>query len=165
MTRKLNKGNKEGLRKLMSLLIIIGIFFVAGCSISPKPESTVSAFVDAGKKFDLNQMAIMINPSDSSGKQKVTDVMNGQKDGKATKDQYQKYFLDYFKENAAKITYSPKRSKIENDKATVTVDFKYVDGGPLLKATIGDVFSKAISSAFTGVQMKDDEMGKMFVSQ
>ena len=144
----------------MSLLFIIGILFIAGCSISPKPESTASDFIEAGKKFDLTKMATMVNPSNSSSKVKIADLM---KDGNA-KDQYQKYFLDYFKENAAKITYKVKGSKIENDKATVTVDFKYVNGGPLLKATLGDVFSKAISLAFTGVEMNDEEMGQMFVS-
>ena len=138
---------------------MIGILFIAGCSISPKPESTVSDFIEAGKKFDLTKMATMVNPSNSSSKEKIADLM---KDGNA-KDQYQ-YFLDYFKENAAKISYKVKGSKIENDKATVTVDFKYVNGGPLLKATLGDVFSKAISLAFTGVEMNDEEMGQMFVS-
>lgn len=133
---------------------------MVGCSNSPKPESTVSDFIEAGKKFDLIKMATMVNPSNSSNKDKIADLMKDETD----KDQYQKYFLDYFKENAAKITYTVKESKIENDKATVTVDFKYVNGGPLLKATLGDVFSKAISLAFTGVEMNDEEMGQMFVS-
>lgn len=124
----------------MSLLLLIGVFFIAGCSSFPKPESTVSDFIEAGKKFDLTKMAISVNPSNSSSKEKIADLM---KDGN-DRDQYQKYFLDYFKENAGKITYAVKGSKIENDKATVTVDFKYVNGGPLLKATLGDVFSKTV---------------------
>lgn len=147
------------MRKLISLLLIIGIFFATGCSFSSKPETTVSSFIDAGKKFDLAQMATMVNPSDS---QKVTDMLKNQEGDKDS--DYQKYFIDYFKENAAKITYSIKDSKVEKDQATVSVDFKYVDGGPLLKATLGDVFSKAISLAFSGVEMKDDEMSQMFVS-
>lgn len=96
----------------MSLLFIIGIFFIAGCSNFPKPQSTVSDFIEAGKKFDLTKMATGVNPSNSSSKEKIADLM---KDGK-DKDQYQKYFLDYFKENTAKITYTVKGSKIENDK-------------------------------------------------
>ena len=147
------------MRKLVSLLIIIGVFLISGCSSLSKPESTVSNFIEAGKKFDLTQMATMVNPSNSS---KVTDVM---KEGKDSKDQYQKYFLDYIKENATKITYKVKESKVENDKATVTVDFKYLNGGPLLKATIGNVISKAISLAFTGVTMKDEDMNQMFISE
>lgn len=139
---------------------MIGILLIAGCSNFPKPESTVSDFIDAGKKFDLTKMATMVNPSYSSSKEKIADLTNDKKNN----DQYQKYFLDYFKENAAKITYTVKETKIENDKATVTVDFKYVNGGPLLKATLGEAFSKAFSLAFTGVQMNDEEMGQMFVS-
>lgn len=135
---------------------------MVGCANSPKPESTVSNFIDAGKKFDLTQMATMANPTDSNSKEKITKVIKD--DGEGSKDQYQKYFLDYFKENAAKITYAVKGSKIENDTATVTVDFKYVNGGPVLKATLGDVFSKALSLAFTGVKINDEEMGQMFVS-
>lgn len=150
------------MKKFINLLfvLIIGIVFVTGCSFGPKPESTVSNFIDAGKKFDLTQMATMVNPADA---QKVTDMTKG-KDSKAETDQYQQYFMDYFKDNASKITYTIKGTKVEKDNATVTVDFKYVDGGPLLKATLGDVFSKAISLAFTGVQVKDDEMGQMLVS-
>lgn len=143
------------MRKLISLIIILQLFIITGCATSPKPESTVSSFIEAGKKFDLAQMATMVNPSDSSSKNKITDVM----DGKETKDQYQKYFVDYLKENASKITHSIKEAKTENDKATVTVDFKYVNGGPLLKATLGEVFSKTFSLAFSGVQVKDEDMG------
>ncbi|AET70565.1 hypothetical protein Desor_5177 [Desulfosporosinus orientis DSM 765] len=149
------------MRRLISLLFI-GIFFLVGCANSPKPESTVSSFIDAGKKFDLAQMAEMVTPTDSNGKEKISDVMKD--NGEGSKNQYQKYFIDYCKENAAKITYAVKESKIENDKATVTVDFKYVDGGPVLKATLGDVLSKALSLAFTGVEMNDEDMGQMFVS-
>lgn len=78
----------------MSLLFIIGIFFIAGCSNFPKPESTVSDFIEAGKKFDLTKMATMVNPSNSSSKEKIADLMKDKKDN----DQYQRYFLDYFKE-------------------------------------------------------------------
>ena len=145
------------MRKFVSLLVV-GMLFVVGCSTSPKPESTVSNFIEAGKKFDLVQMATMINPSSSGSKEKITDLTKEDSENK-----FQKYFLDYLKENAAKITYTVKGSKIENDKATVSVNFKYVNGGLLLKATIGEVFSKAISLAFSGVELSDEETGQMFV--
>lgn len=152
------------MRKLIRLLLIMGIFFLVGCANSPKPESTVANFIDAGKKFDLSQMAAMVNPTDSNGREKIAGVMKSDGEGEGSKNQYQKYFIDYCKENAAKITYVVKESKIENDTATVTADFKYVDGGPVLKATLGEVFSKALSLAFTGAEMKDEDVGQMFVS-
>lgn len=148
------------MRKIISLLSILVVIFLVGCSAG-KPESTVSTFIDAGKKFDLVKMAETVNPSNASDKGKIADLTN---EGKDSENQYQKYFLDYFKENAAKITYKIKGSKIEGEKASVTVDFKYVNGGPLLKGTIGEVFTKAISIAFSGVEMNDEEMGQMFVS-
>lgn len=150
------------MRKLIQLLLIMGIFFLAGCANSPKPESTVANFIEAGKKFDLSQMAAMVNPTDSNGREKIAGILKD--GGEGSKNQYQKYFIDYCKENAAKITFVVKESKIENDMATVTADFKYVDGGPVLKATLGEVFSKALSLAFTGAEMKDEDVGQMFVS-
>lgn len=149
------------MKKFISIVAIIGLLFVTGCSSFAKPDKTVSDFIDAGKKFDLAQMAAFINPANTDGKTKITDIT---KDGNKEANQYEKYFLDYFKENAAKITYTIKDSKIDGDKATVPVDFKYVNGSPLLKATIGDVFSQAMSLAFTGVQMKEDDTNQLFMS-
>jgi hypothetical protein len=146
-------------RKLISVLIIIGLFFIAGCANSPKPDSTVSDFIKAAKTFDLVKMASKINPANSANKEKISDLIKDDK-----KDQYQKYFLDYIKLNATKITYKIKDTKIDNQTAYVTVDFKYVNGGPLLKATIADVLPKAMSMAFTGVEMTEQETSQMFVS-
>jgi len=147
------------MRKFVSLLVVIGMLVVVGCSTSPTtPESTVSNFIEAGKKFDFPQMATMINPLSSISKEKITDLTE-----EDSENEYQKYFLDYLKENAAKITYTVKESKIENDKATVSVDFKYVNGGLLLKATLGEVFSKVIPLAFSGVELSDEETEQMFV--
>ncbi|WP_308894800.1 DUF4352 domain-containing protein [Candidatus Desulfosporosinus nitrosoreducens] len=149
------------MKKFISILAIIGLLFVSGCSSAAKPDKTVSDFIDAGKKFDLAQMATLVNPANANSKAKITDITKG---GDKEADQYEKYFLDYFKENAAKITYTIKEPKIDGDKATVPVDFKYVNGSPLLKATIGDAFSQVMSLAFTGVQMKDDDMNQLFMN-
>jgi hypothetical protein len=148
------------MRKLIVLLSILIVVFLAGCSTA-KPESTVTAFAEAGKKFDLVKMAETINPSNTNNKEKIQDFT---KNGNDPVDQYQKFFIDYFKENAAKITYQIKGTTVAEDKATVTVDFKYVNGAPLLKGTISDVFAKAISMAFTGMEINDEEMGQMFVT-
>lgn len=137
------------------------MFFLAGCANTPSPESTVISFIESGKKFDVTEMAAMVNPSDLSSKEKIPKVMRDGEDGKS---QSQKYFLNYFQENAAKITYTVKEPKIENDQATVTVDFKYMNGEPLLKAVLQDVFTEAFTSASTGAEIKDEEMEQMLVS-
>lgn len=149
------------MRKLTGLLIIIGMIIITGCTNTPSPNPTVSSFIEAGKKFDLTKMAELVNPSNLSSKEKVADLL---KVGEAGANQPQQYFLDYFKENAAKITYSVTGSKIEKNQATFTVDFKYIDGEPLLKAVLRDAFSQAFSLASKGVKLKDEEMEKMLIA-
>ena len=140
-------------------LILVMILSLTACSSQQKPETSVSEFIEAAKMFDFEKMASIINPSSSPIKEKISELEKGSEE-----NGYEKYFMDYLKLNAKKITYEIKDSTIDGDNATVTVDFKYVDGGPLLKSTIGDVFSQVISMAFAGVEMNDEEMSQLFVS-
>lgn len=148
------------MKKVFNVFLILAIVLsVAACSSQPKPETTVSEFIEAAKMFDFDKMSSEINPASSPSKEKISELEEGPEE-----NSYEKYFMDYLKSNAKKITYEIKDSVIDGDNATVTVDFKYVDGGPLIKATIGDVFSQVISMAFAGVEMNDDEMSQLFVS-
>ncbi|MTV47932.1 DUF4878 domain-containing protein [Heliobacillus mobilis] len=144
------------MRKLMSLLVMVGLFFLAGCSLSPKPETTVSNFIEAGKKYDTTKMSALVANADANGKAKLSELGN--------ENQYQTYFLDYFKENAGKITYTITNAQVKNNSATVTVNFKFIDGLPLLKATLGNVFTKALAGAFSGVKMTEEETKQMIVT-
>lgn len=148
------------MRKLTGVLLLIGILLLAGCSAS-KPESTVESFIESGKAFDTVQMASLLNPSDSGINDQLTEALGKEND---SRNQFQKYFLDYFKGNAAKITYTVKESKIEKNDAVVTIDFKYIDGGPVLKTTLQDVFSKAYLAAQNDTPMQNEEIGQMLVS-
>ncbi|MCR3922797.1 MAG: DUF4352 domain-containing protein [Firmicutes bacterium] len=146
------------MRKLISFFMIMAmVFTITGCSDSAKPEATVSEFIEAAKVFDFDKMATTINPSNLNN-EKITDLME------SDDDQYQKYFLDYLKANANKITYTIADVKIDDNTAIVSVDTRYVNGGPLLKATIAEVFTKAIALAFTGVEMTEEETSQMFIS-
>lgn len=148
------------MKKIFNVILILAIVLsLSACSNQSKPETTVSEFIEAAKMFDFSQMSLKINPSSTPSKEKISELEEGSEE-----NSYEKYFMDYLKSNAKKITYEIKKSAIDGDNATVTVDFKYVDGGPLLKATIGDVFSQAISMAFAGVEVNDDEMSQLFVS-
>lgn len=147
------------MRKLISFLIIIAVIFtISGCSSSAKPESTVSGYIEAAKTFDLDKMASKVNPSNTSNKENISDLIKNEE------NQFVKYFLEYLKSNAAKITYKIKDTKIDNNTAVVTVDFKYVDGGPLMMATIAEVFTQMIPLAFSGVEMTEEQTGQMFVT-
>lgn len=146
------------MRKLVSIFVIFAILFTVGCSSAPKPESTVSEFIEAGKKFDFIQMRAKINPSNLGSLEKITDLNK-----EDSENIYQKHFFNYFKENATKITYTVKASKIENDKAIVSVNLKYVNGGPLLIATLGDVLGRLMTLALSGTRVSDEETGQMFI--
>lgn len=148
------------MRKLISFLIIIAISLsVFGCSITAKPDSTVSDYIEAAKTFDLEKMASKTNPSTISDSENISDLIKNED------DQFVKYFMEYFKSNAAKITYKIKDTKIDNSTAVVTVDCKYVDGGPVIMATFAEVFIQMIPLAFSGVEMTEEQTGQMFVSE
>lgn len=147
------------MKRLLSLgIVLLMCLVISGCSVGSKPDKTVTEFIEAVKVFDSNRIASSINPSNTTNKDKVTDISN------SDDDKYKKYFLDYIKSNAAKITYKIKGTKIENDSAIVTVDFKYIDGGPLFKATLADFFTKAMQEAFSGVQMTDEDSSNLFIT-
>lgn len=147
------------MKKILSIILLttmILTFF--GCG-SEKPEATVDKYFTAAQKLDFETMSATIVPSNTEDLEETTDLMNEEK-----QDDYTKYFLDYLKNNVEKMTYKITSSEVDGDNAIVTVDCKYIDGGTLLKATIGEAFSQMLEMAFTGVEQTDEEMGDMFVS-
>lgn len=146
-------------KKISIITIIIGILIViSGCSASEKPESIVSEFIGGMKGFDLELMASKINPADSNGKEDISNLFEDDE------DQFQRYFLDYLKSNAKKIDYKIKETKINEDKAVVSVDFKYVDGGQLFKATFAEYIEEVFSVAFSDDEMTDEENSELFLT-
>ena len=105
------------MRNIVRILCMLIVLLLAGCA-SDKPETTVSNFIEAGKKFDVVKMSENINPSEIDSKEKVEDIAKMDDD---SEEQYQKYFFDYFKDNAAKITYKINSSTIDGDRANVVV--------------------------------------------
>lgn len=147
------------MRKLISFLIItFALCMFSGCGMFQKPETTVSEYIKAATAFDLEKMNSKIAPSNATDKKDISDIIENDE------DEYQKYIIDYFKSNAAKITYKIKNTKIDNDSAVVTVDFKYIDGSPLIKASIAEAFSKIMPLAFSGVEVSDDESSQFFIT-
>lgn len=145
------------MKKIFSLLLLLIISVsLSGCA-TEKPEGTVNRFFNAGKQFDFEKMKAEVDPSDTSNNETFDKSFNGED------NQYQKYFLDYLKSNATKIEYVIKESKVEGDKAVVVVNAKYVNGGPLVKETIGEVFKQALTNAFSGVEMTEEATQKLFV--
>lgn len=143
---------------LLFFSLLLMIISLAGCG-SAKPEDTVEKYFTAAQKLDFETMASTIVPTNEKDVQEAKDLMNEE-----LKDEYTKYFVDYLKKNADKISYSINGSEVNGDKAVVTANCKYIDGGPLLKATVGELFSKMIGKAFTGVEPTEEETSQMFLS-
>ena len=127
-------------KKLFSIMLAAVIMVsMVGCS-SSKPENTVNEFLKNSKNFDLAAMNENISPDSQSD----SDVVEAVEDNEDLKP-----YLKFFKKNAQKMTYTIKETNIDEDEATVTVDFKYVDS------------SDALNAAFSGNEMSDEEIEKL----
>lgn len=144
---------KKSLIIALAVVLAIGL---AGCGT--KPETAIDNFFGAVKNFDSESMTKALAPS-TSGDTKELGSMDEYL--KSTDDPMSAPFVDYLKGNAKKITYEITNTKVNGDAATVTVKCKYVDGTQLFDKIIQDLFAKALSSAFSGKEMTQEEMTKM----
>ena len=150
--------------QLISILVMVTmVLTVSGCFSSNKPESTVKEFIGAAKVFDVEKMESLINPSNSSEKEDIAKLTKEEdEDGN---EQYQKYLMEYLKENAGKIKYEVKDTEIDSNSAVVTVDFKYIYGAPILKATLTEYITKALPLAFSGVEITDEDASQIILTE
>lgn len=140
---------------VLAMVLVAMLISVVGCS-KAKPEEAVSTYFDAFQKQDVETMETVVIASST---QEAVENNEAEDD-----TEYVKYFEDYLKNNAEKMTYKVIDSEVDEDKAIVTVDCRYINGGPLLKATIGEVFQKIIGMAFAGIEMSEEETNQMFLS-
>ncbi|PTQ84486.1 uncharacterized protein DUF4878 [Trichococcus patagoniensis] len=141
------------MRKWRTIVVtMLSLALLAGCS-GAKPESTVEEFFAAGQQLDTEAMAATVL---STNEEEVTEPEE------LLTDDSNEYLLEYFKTNAEKMTYEVTKSEIDDDKAVVTMNAKYVDGAPLITATFSSVFMKMLPLAFSGTEMTEDETNQMF---
>lgn len=139
-------------KKLFSIMLAAVIMVsMVGCS-SSKPENTVNEFLKNSKNFDLAAMNENISPDSQSD----SDVVEAVEDNEDLKP-----YLKLFKKNAQKMTYTIKETNIDEDEATVTVDFKYVDSSDALNAAFTELLKVAFTQAFSGNEMSDEEIEKL----
>ncbi|MCI1960263.1 MAG: DUF5105 domain-containing protein [Clostridia bacterium] len=142
------------IKKIFCMFIILALVFsISGCAGTQKPEDTVSEFLGAAQNFDIEKMKTYINTDDAG------DLSKFDSNDESVKD-----FYDYLKECASKMTYNIKSSDVKDDTATVTVDFKYIDSTPFIQAVIKEVFTQALSSAFSGQEMTDEQTNALFAN-
>ena len=139
-------------KKLFSIMLAAVIMVsMVGCS-SSKPENTVNEFLKNSKNFDLAAMNENISPDSQSD----SDVVEAVEDNEDLKP-----YLKFIKKNAQIMTYTIKETNIDEDEATVTVDFKYVDSSDALNAAFTELLKVAFTQAFSGNEMSDEEIEKL----
>jgi len=146
------------MKKLILAITMIAILFsFTACAEEEKPESVVDQYFQAAQQLDIEKMGTTISPTNTAGLAETENFL------KSEEDVYSNYFIEYIKGNAEKMTYTIKETTEDGDQAVVTVDCKYIDVGPVLEATINEVFSKVFDMAMAGTEMTEEETAQMFV--
>lgn len=138
---------------LYLLLIAVLTVSLSACS-TLRPEDTVNGYLTAAKQFDSVKMATYVNPNSTSTSPVLDDASAAPS---SSSDKIEQFFMDYLKVNAAKMTYKIQSTEIDKDTAKVSVDCKYVDSTPLLTSVISEYFKQALSLAFSGSEMTDEQ--------
>jgi len=139
------------------LIVALVLVTLVSCS-SAKPDSTVEQLFTAIQKFDFEAISYTIAPSARvAAGVSISDFQNQSNELPAE-------FFDYLKKNASKMTFKLTDSQTTDDKAIVTVSTKYVDAGPIIKASIGEFFAKAMGLAFSSTEMTEEQSTQMFMS-
>ena len=147
------------LRKRLGIVtILVAILVLAvGCSGS-KPGDAVAEFSDGMKEFDFEKMNENINPEDREDLDGMVSLEG------EVEDEMEEVFLEYIKSNASEISYKINSSEVEDDKAVVDVEYTYVDGAPLFRATFEEYMKEVFGLAFTnlGEELTDEEYAEIF---
>ena len=150
---------RRGILKIVKNLLLFALVLVTlvSCS-SAKPDSTVEQLFKAIQKFDFEAISLTITPTARvAAGVSISDFQN-------QSNELPTEFFDYLKKNANKVTFKITDSQTTDEKAIVTVTTKYVDAGPIVKASIGEFFSKALGLAFSSTEMTEEESTQMFMS-
>ncbi len=144
------------MKKSLSVILVLAII-LALSACGTKPETAVDGYFTAAKAFDPEGMKAMVDPANEEAVSAIAEFSDG------SEDEYTKYFQDYLKESAKKITYTISGSEVDGDTAIVTVECKYIDGGPILSATVAEAFKKMMGIAFSGAELTEEETNQMFL--
>ena len=154
-------------KKINILLIVMAMTLIlSGCAKKEVPMKTVKVdepievvteFIEAMKEFDIDEMTTKVKPDQRGELDKINSFQQGNKDESA------EYLFDFMKGNAEKINYEVLDSNTEGDRASINVNFNYVDGTPLYKATIKEYIKKTVSLAVTGKKRTNEETFKLIV--
>lgn len=135
------------------VMMMITIVILAACAKEVSPESTVTEFIEDMKEFDVEGMALRLSPEEGEFLNMVENE----------EEEFQKYFIEYMRINAKKIKYEIENTDIQDETAIVSVKFKYIDGGPLVRETLSEYIAQAFSRIFIKEEMTEEENIEMLI--
>lgn len=129
----------------LTLLFLVFLLLVSGCSFGPDPKSVVSKYLNDYQKGNFDQAYEMLSARDKAVKSKQVYSSDLQK------------FAGLAKMMTGKTTYNVKDVKVTGEKALATVDITSPDPSKMM----GELFGAAMKSAFGGGKPDEKEMEKI----
>lgn len=139
-------------------VFLVTLFLLSSCSAGTGPEKSIASLFSAAQKLDTQTIAGLILPTNVEAVEKMKRVMSPEEED----DIFTKSFRDYFTEAAKKISYKIIESKIDGDKAQISVESHYVDSGPLLSKVFSEIFRKAFELSFAGEEFDEAAQATLF---
>ncbi|HOO26143.1 MAG TPA: DUF4878 domain-containing protein [Clostridiales bacterium] len=110
------------IRSILALFLVLALSLAAGCGKGSAPEKAVEAYCAALQNSDFKAMAKVSVEDYKSGIDLFQDMSQP--------------IASYFRGNLKLAEFSVGKAKIEGDKATVTVKFKYKDAENVFRAVL-----------------------------
>ena len=142
------------LRKYLVLILMLTLTF--GCGTTSSPDDVVKDFFSAAQEFDMAKLVATIVPENTVATAYAQDIFDEEQ-----VDEFPEEFLNYLKDSAGKMTYTITSTTIDDDQATVMVDVSYIDSYPLLEELISEYMMQAMTMAFSGQELSDEDAQKM----
>ena len=136
---------------LLIQVTILGLL-LSGCGEMTAPDNTVEQFFTAAQELEIGSMAALIDPSNTDDIDELVSLIDGQG------EDFPDFLVEYITMNAKKIDYDITNSEVNGDNATVTVICEYVDGGPILLASVQESYNMVYAQIMAGVEITDEEM-------
>lgn len=143
------------MKKLGVVVLLCALLLLTACSTFPKPEKTVSLYLDSAKVMDFATMQTLITSQEA--KEQLTQMLDN------TSNEGANLFMSYIEKCASQIEYMIIDSQVEEETATVKVLCKYVDGTPLMKEVLAEVLKQALANAFSGKELTEEENNQMYI--
>ena len=140
---------KKILSIILALVLVLGL---AACGGSKKgtPEATIDTLMEGLKTMDFEKI-----------KGTMKDATDEDMD--LAEDESIQAMYDILKGWASKLTYKLGKSEVNGDKATVAADVTYTDAADLISEAFTEYISTAMSKAFSGEEVSEEEMQKLLM--